>query len=93
MSEVVGGWYWASDVYDLEFNLALICTLCQRRYRTTLSVCQSNAPHSTSTDAVRIESSLDCVNATVNAKSSPDNTGDLAVALQQSGIHTGRERW
>ena len=39
------------DVYDLEFNLA---SICQRRYRTTLSVCQSNALHSTSIDAVRL---------------------------------------
>ena len=69
-----GGQYWASDVYDLEFQSGVICALRQRRYRTTMSVCQSNALHS-NIDAVRIESSPDCVSANVNAESSADNTG------------------
>ena len=75
---MVGGLYWASDVYDLEFNLALICALHQRYYHTTLSVCQSNALHS-NIASVRIESSPDCVNANVNVESSADNTGSCRV--------------
>ena len=75
-----GGQYWASDVYDLEFNLALIGALHQRYYHTTMPVCQSIALHS-NIASVRIESSPDCVNANVNAESS-------ACALCQRYYHT-----